>query len=71
MFELFKKLALILVTIAAVIIIGYFALKMYNAAVDDAAARIKTGVEQGVTQGVGKSLNPLGIVGGMFGGGKR
>ena len=68
--ELIKKITLVLLTIAAVIVIGYFALKMYNAAVNDATARIKTGVEQGVTQGVGKSLNPLGAIGGLFGGNK-
>ena len=71
MYELFKKFALILVTIAAVIILGYAAIQIYNAAVDDAAKRIKTGVSEGVTQGVGKSLNPIKMIGGIFGGGKR
>jgi|GEM_PF-1306040 len=68
MYELFKKLVLILVTIAAIIIIGYAAMKIYNVAVDDATKRIKTGVTEGVTEGVGGSLNPVKMIGGLFGG---
>jgi ABC-type microcin C transport system permease subunit YejB len=71
MYELVKKLVLIVVTIAAIIIIGYAALQLYNAAVDDATKRIKTGVTQGVTEGVGSSLNPLKAIGGIFGAGNR
>lgn len=71
MYELFKKLVLVLVTIAALIVISYAVMKIYNAAVEDAANRIKTGVSQGVTEGVGGSLNPVKMIGGIFGGGKR
>ena len=68
MIEFLKKFVLFLITVAAIIVIGYAAYKLYNAAMDDASNRIRTGVSQGINDGIGKSLNPIGLIGGVLGG---
>ena len=65
--QLFKAL----VIIAAVIGLAYGAYQLYNIAIDDATNKIRAGVSEGVQEGAGKAMNPLGMVKGIFGGGNR
>ncbi len=65
---LLKRCALILITIAATIVIGYAAFKLYNAAIADATQKIRSGVSAGISDGVGNSLNPFKAIGNIFGG---
>lgn len=71
MIEFFKKIIYFIITVAAIIIIGYGAYVLYNLVMDDATKRIKTGVSEGVSEGVGNSLNPIKMIGGVLGAGKK
>jgi hypothetical protein len=75
--QIIKALLIMLVLGAAIAGIGYgafylyhFAIETYHAAVDDATQRIKSGVSSGVQEGMGKSLNPVRMVKGVFGMGR-
>ena len=50
--------------------LGYGAYQAYLWAVADATKKIRAGVSEGIQDGVGKSLNPINMMGNMFGGKK-
>jgi hypothetical protein len=62
-----KRLIIILISLAALLLIGYGGYKLYNYALDVATKRIRKSVAKGVTQGVGDSINPLKWPGKIFG----
>ena len=65
-----KWFLIIAFSLIGIVITGYGAYKIYNYLVDDATKRIKQGVSEGVSEGAGEAMNPFGLVGKIFGGGK-
>jgi len=65
--ENLKNMIKTIVIVIAVAILAYGAYRLYLVAVADATQKIKAGVTEGVEEGVGKSLNPLGMVPKLFG----
>lgn len=66
-----NKVMVGVVVLVGIIILIYVINKVYNAAVEDATKRIKTGVTQGVEEGISKGagnvLNPLKLPGRILG----
>lgn len=66
-----KKLVMGIILIAVLIFAGFMAVKIYNAAVEDATKRIKQGVTEGVEEGVGGAMNPIKLPGKILGFGRN
>lgn len=66
-----NKVVVGIVVVVGIIFLIYIISKVYNAAVEDATARIRVGVEEGarsgVSKGAGDIVNPLKIPGRIFG----
>ncbi len=62
-----RLIIIVLVVIALVGIAGFVGYRFYNYAIEDASQRIRTGVSEGVQEGVGGMLNPLNLPGKLFG----
>lgn len=65
-----NQIAKAILIILGLAVLGYGAYQAYLWAVADATKKIRAGVSEGIQDGVGKSLNPIGMVGNMFGGKK-
>jgi len=61
-----KKLILALIIVGTIIALGYGALWVYNAAVEDAARRIRQEVALGVGEGIHNTINPFKWVANLF-----
>ncbi len=62
-----KKLITAFVIVVFITIAAYIGYQVYNYAVEQATARIKKGVEEGISQGIGDTINPLTWPGKIFG----
>ena len=60
----------VILIVLGLAVLGYGAYQAYLWAIADATKKIRAGVSEGVQDGVGKSLNPIGMVGNIFGGKK-
>jgi len=63
-----KKIIVAIVVIGTLIGVGYGALWIYNAAVEDAARRIRQEVALGVGEGIHNTINPFKWIGNALGG---
>jgi len=58
-----KKMVTAVLVIICLVVAGYIAYKVYNAAVADATSRIREGVKEGVGEGIGGAVNPMKLFG--------